>query len=147
MTRAARLGPAARFFFYGTLLDPDIRVRVLGRALGPDRLEPASVAGFRRVRAVGKWYPILVPGLAGDVVDGAVASKLTRGEIAALIAYEGEGYDLVPVTARLTASGAAVSALVFLPAGGLLRPSNQPWELERWQREDKPRVMRRGSSF
>jgi hypothetical protein len=138
--KGPRLGPSARFFFYGTLLDPDIQRRVIGRALGADALAPATLSGYRRVRAAGQWFPILVPGLAADTVDGALASGFNPDEIARLIAYEGPSYGLQRVSLRL-AGGATGRGLVFLPKSGL-KPSNEPWDLARWQREEKPRVLR-----
>jgi hypothetical protein len=139
--RAAGPGPGARLFFYGTLLDPDIQKRVIGRAVD---LRPAALQGFRRVRAAGKWFPILVPGLARDRVAGAVADGLSAREIARIVAYENDGYALKPVTVELEGAGRA-RALVFLPAGGgtqALRPTAEPWDLARWQAREKPRVMR-----
>jgi hypothetical protein len=135
--------PGARLFFYGTLLDPDIQRRVIGRVLA---LRPATLAGFRRVRAAGKWFPILVPGLAGDRVAGALAQGLTAREIARIVAYENDGYALKPVTVEL-AAGARARALVFLPGSGgsnALKPTAEPWDLAEWQRSVKPRVLRLG---
>lgn len=140
---AAPPGPATRFFFYGTLLDRDLRAAVIGRAVPEDALAPASIAGFRRVRAAGQAYPILIPGGAEDRVDGAIASGFTRAEIDRLVAYEGEGYALTTLPALL-ADGGTTTAQVFLPAVGGLKASNEPWDLARWQREDKPRTLARG---
>jgi len=137
------LGPTTRFFFYGTLLDADLQAAVIGRAVSSDALVPASISGFRRVRAAGQTYPMLVPGLATDRVDGAVASGFARQEIERLIAYEGEGYVLTTLPALL-ADGGTTTAQVFLPVAGGLKASNEPWDLATWQREDKPRTLARG---
>jgi len=144
--RAVRPRPGARLFFYGTLLDPDIQVRVIGRVLTGPALEPATLRGFRRVRARGKWFPILVPGLARDRVGGAVALGLTAREIARIVAYENDGYALKPVTVALDA-GRRARALVFLPGKGgsrALEATAEPWDLARWQKAEKPRVLRLG---
>ncbi|MCK6452815.1 MAG: gamma-glutamylcyclotransferase [Alphaproteobacteria bacterium] len=130
-------GPASRFFFYGTLLDPDIARRVVGRDV---TLEPAWLSGYRRVRAAGKWYPILVPGTPDDTVEGAVAGRLTRSEIARLVAYEGANYRLWPIGVVL-AGGASARALVFRPRRSL-KATGEPWDLASWQEREKPRVMR-----
>lgn len=137
------LGPATRFFFYGTLLDRDLQAAVIGRPVDVGALVPASIAGFRRVRAQGQTYPILIPGTAEDRVDGAIASGFTRAEIDRLIAYEGEGYVLTTLPALL-ADGGTVTAQVFLPVAGSLKASDVPWDLATWQREDKPRTLARG---
>ena len=137
------LGPATRFFFYGTLLDADLQEAVIGRAVPEGSLVPASIAGFRRVRAAGQTYPILIPGTATDRVDGAIASDFTYREIERLVAYAGEGYVLSTLPALL-ADGGTTTVQVFLPVAGGLTASGEPWDLARWQREDKPRTLRRG---
>jgi hypothetical protein len=147
-SRGSAVAPraGAKLFFYGTLLDPDIQKRVIGRVLTEAALLPATLAGFRRVRAAGKWFPILVPGLNLDRVAGAVALGLSAAEIARIVAYENDGYALKRVTARL-AGGKAARALVFLPikgAGNSLKPTAEPWDLAQWQEREKPRVLRLG---
>lgn len=137
------LGPATHFFFYGTLLDADLQAAVIGRAVREDALVPASIAGYRRVRAAGQTYPMLVPGRAVDRVDGAVASGFTRQEIDRLVAYEGDGYVLTALPAQLAGGGAA-TVQVFVPVAGALKASDEPWDLDRWRREDKPRTLARG---
>lgn len=137
------LGPDTRFFFYGTLLDRDLLAAVIGRAVPEDALVPASIAGFRRVRAMGKTYPILIRGLAQDRVNGIIASGFSRAEIDRLIAYEGEGYVLTTLPALL-GDGGTTTVQVFLPLAGGLEASNEPWDLATWQREDKPRALARG---
>lgn len=134
--------PRSRLFFYGTLLDPDIQSRVIGRVLGAGDLRPATLAGFRRVRAAGKWFPMLVPGLAAETVAGALALGLSGPELKRIIAYEGGGYELKRVTVRL-GSGASSRALIFLPGAGL-RPTAESWDLADWQAKVKPRVLRLG---
>ncbi|MBL8834369.1 MAG: gamma-glutamylcyclotransferase, partial [Rhodospirillales bacterium] len=49
-----------RFFFYGTLIDPDVRRAVLGR-LAPASVEPATLKGWRRFSAKGVTFPIARP--------------------------------------------------------------------------------------
>ena len=138
------LAPRARLFFYGTLLDADIQRKIIGRVLTADSLRPATLAGFRRVRASGEWFPMLVPGLAADTVDGALALDLTGPELKRVVTYEGDGYGLKRVTVRL-GDGTPARAQVFVPlAAGGLKPSAQAWDLLDWQRRVKPRVLRLG---
>ena len=136
------LGSATRFFFYGTLLDRDLQEAVIGRAVPEGALVPTSIAGCRRVRAEGQAYPMLIPGGAEDRVDGAIAQGFAHREIERLVAYEGEGYVLTTLPALL-ADGNSTTVQVFLPVAGGLKASNQPWDLARWQREDKPRTLAR----
>jgi len=140
---AAPLGPGTRFFFYGTLLDRDLQAAVIGRAVPDGALVAASIVGFRRVRAQGQTYPMLIPALPQDRVEGAIASGFTRQEIERLIAYEGEGYVLTTLQALLE-DGHTTTVQVFLPVAGGLKASNEPWDLARWQRDNKPRTLARG---
>ena len=137
-----RADARAGMFFYGTLLDPDIQRRVIGRALPARWFVPATLAGFRRVRVAGRWFPVLVPGLAHDRVAGGLALGLGAAERARILAYEGPLYSLVAVTVEL-ADGRRKCASVFLPRSGIM-PTAEPWDLARFQREDKPRVLRSG---
>jgi hypothetical protein len=145
--RPAKARAGARLFFYGTLLDPDIQRRVVGRALTGAAFVPASLQGFRRVRAAGQWFPILVPGLRSDLVEGGLATDLDGREIARIVAYEStDNYAMKPVSVRLR-DGERRSALVFLPisgSAGRLRPTREAWELESWQAREKPRLLRLG---
>lgn len=47
------------YFFYGTLMDPDVVARIAGGHRGPPPLEPAYAEGFARVYVAGVSYPIL----------------------------------------------------------------------------------------
>jgi hypothetical protein len=65
-----------RFFFYGTLIDADVRRLVLGR-LAPDEVEPATLSGWRRVKLAGVTYPGIVPDAKGWV-EGVLADWQRR---------------------------------------------------------------------
>lgn len=129
-----------RFFFYGTLLDADMRRLVLGHAHPGLALEPAELPGYRAVLARGQRYPIPMKstfaGLAGaltEPVDVEAAERLAH--------YEGAGYRLARLTVQL-AAGDPAAAAIFLPIAGL-KPSTVAWDLARWQRLDKPAALRR----
>ncbi len=62
------------YFFYGTLMDPDVVARVAGGHRGPTPLEPADAEGFARVYVAGVSYPMLVPR-----PGGRVEGRLARG--------------------------------------------------------------------
>ena len=130
-----------RLFFYGTLLDPDVRSLVLGR---PVPLSPARLDGWRRATARGRSFPIILrqPNAA---VEGGVTPPLPASALGRLKAYEGPEYTLVRCRPQLAAGG-AVAAGVFRPAARLIA-SSEPWELAAWQVAAKPRyieILRRG---
>ena len=123
-----------RFFFYGTLLDPDVTALVLGRRLPASRFLPALLPGWSRWRVQGGSYPISIPDLKGSVA-GAVVSGLSARDVARLAAYEGAGYRISSLKVRL--GGALASVSVFEPIVSKLKPTARPWDLVLWQRQDK----------
>ena len=124
-----------RYFFYGSLADPDVLGLVLGRPR--PRLAPASLAGWRRWRVAGACYPLIVPA-PGETVAGAVAD-VSPAEARRLARYEGDDYILRALSVRL-ASGAPSTALVFLPRPDLAH-AGEPWDPELWRRRDKAGLL------
>ena len=125
-----------RHFFYGTLLDPDVRNRVLGLAARAEG-RPARLDGYRRVHAPGKGYPVVIPGsgsVAGLLFDGVTPRQRLR-----IAAFEGTGYRKVLMTVTVV-DGQALTAWAFLP----LRPPQfaAEWSLQRWRKFEKVRLLR-----
>lgn len=131
-----------RFFFYGTLIDPDVRRLVLGDGEpGTEMLEAASLAGWERRAVAGASYPIILP-RAGGVVEGVLARGIGPVGRRRLIAYEGRGYDLREVRVTLK-NGCSRGALVFAPAKrGALVPDASAWSYETWMRRNKGAFLR-----
>jgi len=123
-----------RFFFYGTLIDPDVRRAVLGRA-APARVEPAILRGWRRVPVAGKTYPAITPDPRG-AVDGVVARGLGRAACRRLRLYEDDFYDLITVDVEL-ADGFTRPACVFAVGPGVGRRTAASWDIADWQRRHK----------
>jgi hypothetical protein len=123
-----------RFFFYGTLLDRDVTALVLGRRLPASSFAPALLPGWSRWRVQGGSYPIAIPDRRGNVA-GAVVGGLSARDVARLAAYEGAGYRISPLKVWL--GGALTTVSVFEPIVSKLKPTAVPWDLVRWQRQDK----------
>ncbi len=130
----ATTDPTMRFFFYGTLLDRDVTALVLGRRLPPQAFMPAILPGYSRWRVQGGSYPISVPDRRGEV-SGAIVAGLSVRDVARLAAYEGPGYRVAALKVRM--DGAMTTASVFEPIVSKLTPTNRPWDLAMWQRQDK----------
>lgn len=121
-----------RFFFFGTLLDDDVLRIVIGRRVPAVDKRPATLPGYRRVKAQGVTYPIIVP-QTGAEVSGLLVSSLEPLEKARLIAYEGANYDLVELP--VMTGGRQRDALVFIPvSSGGLTPLDEDWSFEEWTR-------------
>ena len=132
-------------FFFGTLMDPDVLGLVIGRPVARAALEPARLEGFRRLRVEGASYPMLVADPEG-VVEGRLWREASAADRARLDAYEGEGYERVPVEVE-TASGERLVAEVYLGRPGRLRPSVEPWDLASWQARFKRHYLAHGEEL
>lgn len=124
-----------RFFFYGTLLDTELRRAVLGRMARRLSPTPATLEGFEARIAAGRRYPLAIR-RRGAVLSGIVMT-LPRRAARRIIAYEGPEYRCVRRAVRL-AGGAALSAAVFL-ASGRARAARTPWRIEDWRKDARRR--------
>ena len=123
-----------RFFFYGTLIDPDVRKAVLGK-LAPAAVEPATLPGWRRFRAKGVSFPIARPDPKAEI-EGVLARGLTDEAGRKLDAYEGDGYRRVTVEAL--AGGKPVAAFFYVDDGsGTLVAEPGAWSYANWVKRDK----------
>ncbi len=123
-----------RLFFFGTLMDPEVRAIVMGHDVDPDNVEPAVVQGFRRVFVAGRHYPMLLAHASGWV-DGTLVSGLDVARVHRLQVYEGWEYSLQPIQVQTT-SGRKVMAHVFM-CPPHIAPDRRDWRLDEWQRRHK----------
>lgn len=103
-----------RFFFYGTLIEPEILHAVLCRPIARAHRRNAVLHGYHRVYRRGASYPVIVADAASEV-EGIVISELTARDVALLRAYEGPEYIVDERSVRLSGDG-FVRAKVFMPA-------------------------------
>lgn len=127
-----------QWFFYGTLLDPDIRRFVFPHAHARVTLEPALLPGFRRVRCKGALYPVLAPA-KGQRVPGLVCRGLDERAVLRMAHFEGTQY-LSRALEVHTQGGAKESAWLFMPRHGGFA-TREPWSYERWLRTSKRQIM------
>lgn len=126
-----------RFFFYGTLLDPDVRRLVLPHCHRDLALTPARLTDWRRARARHGRFPV-VRRQPGGRVDGLLAEGIDAAGVHRMAHFEGDGYSVGRLT--LAVAGRAVEAQVFLPERRALALP-EPWSLAAWQRRDKRRFL------
>ncbi|MGP1255244.1 MAG: gamma-glutamylcyclotransferase family protein [Kiloniellales bacterium] len=128
-----------RFFFYGTLLDPDVRRIVLPHLHRTLDLRPAELPGFRRVTARDGDYPVLIPHPTARV-RGCLAEGLDLPGLARAAYFEGALYrpTLRPVR---DAENRVLEAWLFLPMDCRRQGSRKAWDLVRWQRRRKRHLL------
>ena len=130
-----------RFFFYGTLIDADVRRGVLGLQ-APRRVEPALLSGWRRVPVRGKTYPVIVADTRASV-DGVLARGLNAAARRKLERYEDPDlYALAELEVLLAGRARPVPALVFVATAAGAGRERGRWDLETCQRRHKRRFLR-----
>jgi len=122
------------FFFYGTLIDADVRVHVLGARAARISIVPGSLEGCRCVRVAGASFPGLVPETTARTY-GVIARGLSRSDMSKLVRYEGNGYRLASAPAR-TAGGRNLNVRVFLPKPGV-QLTDEDWSVAAWREAEK----------
>jgi hypothetical protein len=126
-----------RFFFYGTLMDEDVRRAVLGvRSLAPT--EKATLKGWRRVKMAGVTYPMIVRA-RNHAVDGVLMHGVDARARDLLQRYEGDEYTMLGI--EVQTGDSAISANMFVPRPGLAVRGRGPWDLETWRRRHKRRFL------
>lgn len=130
-----------RFFFYGTLMDAEVRRAVLG-ARAPAATEGATLEGWRRLTLDGVGYPVIVRA-AGERMEGVVVRGLDGVALDRLRRYEGPDYVLATLSVRLVDSGRDLAVQAFVPRPGLRVIGRPGWDLGQWQREARPRFLAR----
>ena len=73
-------------FVFGTLMDRDLLAEVLARDISDLRFTTGTVDGFRRCRARGESYPILVSE-AGSRIEGCLVEGLSAADLSRLAFY------------------------------------------------------------
>ena len=127
-----------RLFFYGTMMDPEVRRIVLSGEAEALTIRPARLGGYRRVCAGSGDYPLLVRRTAGQV-HGELVCGLSPEGLCKVAHFEGPDYRPEERTV-IDEAGRRVSAWVMLPRNPA-QATNQAWELRRWQFRRKSRLL------
>ena len=128
------------FFFYGTLLDAEVRDCVLGPHQGAVTLTPAILEGWQRVYVRGRSYPVVTPA-RGDRVEGLLARSLTPRAARLVRLFESDEYNevILPV---VTEDGAVIEARLFVARHRSLA-TTRPWRPEPWRQRHRAAFLKR----
>ncbi|HEY9568724.1 MAG TPA: gamma-glutamylcyclotransferase family protein [Thalassobaculum sp.] len=118
-----------RYFFFGTLMDPDVLRLVLGRPVTRGALAPARLHGYRRMRILRDSFPVLVADPPA-AVEGLVFTAAGAQDDARILFFEDYDYDLAPCRPVLD-DGTTVEA-TFCGAAEGVAASDEPCDLSRW---------------
>jgi hypothetical protein len=125
------------FFFYGTLMDRELRARLLGARRHDLRVTPGALINRRRFRARDGDFPVLVPELGGRVT-GVFVEGLDAHSLLWVAHFEGPWYLPDRVTA-FDEQRRRLRPWTFRPTRRS-HASDAPWDFRRWQRTGKPQV-------
>ena len=121
-------------FFFGTLMHREVLEAVLDRRVAGHEISPARLEGYRRERAAAASYPVLVPD-PGAAVEGRLLLRPSLRCIRRINHFEDEEYRALRVA--VINGDSRIVAWVFLPLDHVetMRPSGEPWDLDRWASE------------
>lgn len=152
---------SAPLFVFGSLMDSDLLSVVLNRAATSVSRAPAKLPGFCRQRVADEAFPMLIAEPSPDaalkqgrpVVEGHLLHGLAEDDVERLVYFEGPGYALTPVEVLAPVEmfppldpfdkdprRRRISARTFL-ATEQLTESGEPWDLDHWQRTEKPLAL------
>ncbi|MFK7754976.1 MAG: NUDIX domain-containing protein [Sedimentitalea sp.] len=119
-------------FFYGTLCHVPLLECVLGRAVAPDNVLPASLSGFHVALVQDQPFPALIE-TPGANADGIYVTGLSQADQDRLTFYEGGfDYDLRAVEVN-TVDGVRATTVFIAPPGRW--PIAGAWDLDPWIRQ------------
>lgn len=125
------------YFFFGTLMDPDVLERVLGRAPGP--LSTSAVLhDYARVRVDREPYPALVTA-PGRRVDGLLLHDYSEEDDRRIRYFE--DFDFA-IEQTVVETRAGREAAHFCGAVSNITPTDEPWCYEEWVRTEKDRFLK-----
>jgi len=132
-----------RFFFYGTLRDPDVAAVVLGRNLAAEWATRAILPGYRTVRLAVDPYPVLSPDRSGEAA-GIVTPDLAAADVGRIVFFESVEY--APREMKImTPAGDVLTAHVF-GATERARHDGVDWRIDDWRASEKARALREAVS-
>ena len=129
-----------RFFFYGTLMDPDVLGHVLGRPATSEQLAKALLPGYRRYALAKDTYPVALR-VPGGLVEGLTLDGVDTEEAERLAYYESAAYSILAETVMI--GSARKRAILFAAERGGFDLSPDGWSLAIWQRQHKQDFMPR----
>jgi hypothetical protein len=134
-----------RWFFFGSLLDPDVLAMVLDRPVTAYTRRYGTLYGYRRVCVIEESYPALARDPDGRV-DGLLVEPLSTEDQRRVCFFEGEEFRPCRRPIELHVGG-RLDAWVFLTAGLSDSLHDQPWDFHLWRTRHKMRFLDMARDF
>lgn len=125
-------------FTYGTLMLPEIFDLIVGRICHG---EDAILHNFKRRKIRNESYPGITPA-PGEKVDGKIYHLLHADEINKLTVFEGDAYELLPVSVRLKEVGDLDCLTYSIKEKYLFLMTDHEWSLEEFIGHHKDMFIR-----
>lgn len=103
-------GTSMNLFVYGTLMYPEIWKKVVS---GTYEQQTAYLQGFQRWKVIGEYYPVIIPDLRAESIQGILYYALDEQDWKVLDRFEGNLYFREKVQVK-TMEGNNLDAFVYV---------------------------------
>ena len=126
-------------------MDRDVLGCVIGESASAGiKMQPAILAGYRKVRLPHETYPLLIPEVDSRA-NGMLLHGLDKEALDKIVFFEGEEYELSPVAVK-TEDGECREALFF--DEGIMPPARtETWDFAEWRRLHKEYLIRQATAY
>ncbi|MBU3069322.1 gamma-glutamylcyclotransferase [Aestuariicella sp. G3-2] len=125
-------------FFYGSLMDPEVRSHVFEDSIIPGQVVPAVAYDHQTFTYPGETFPVLVPE-AGSRVLGEVLRNPTAEALARMAFYEGDEYGMASLDVEL--SDGQVLTAHYNQATDEELTLTDPWCFQQWLHSERDTLV------
>ncbi len=130
-------------FTYGSLMFNQVWRQVVK---GNYKSKPGILIGYERRALKGEIHPCLIKGSPANKLEGIVYINVVDSDVQILDRFEGSEYKKVKETCLLR-NGAKVETETYVWNGSLEWVSLEPWDAERFEKEEIQLFIRKYKGF
>lgn len=125
-------------FTYGSLMFAEVWTRVVR---GRYRCRSATLSGYQRRAVKGAVYPVAVPALPEDGIDGMLYYDVEADDIDRLDRFEGKYYRRLVEAVSISADTTIEAGVYVLHPDYRAIAADEEWDVDRFQRSGLPRFL------